>query len=241
MKKQSTSQCEDSPVYSGTAALFNVEEALKNYNSWIASKIHCHLNIRHSDAILDFGCGIGTLAALIQRQVCNEVVGVEIDPHLAETSVERGIKVFSSLAQCDLDVSGIFSSNVLEHIQDDEEVLRQFRAKLPVNSSIVLFVPAFPLLWTSMDDAVGHCRRYRASELISKVAGAGFRVSRWEYCDSVGFFASLMFKFTKNAGSEPSLRELKIYDKYAVPLTKILDRLFGKILGKNLLIVATTI
>ena len=59
----------------------------------------------------------------------------------------------------------VFSSNVMEHLEDDVEVLRQLHDKLRSGGHLALSVPAFPALWTSLDDRVGHFRRYTVTSI----------------------------------------------------------------------------
>ena len=48
----------------------------------------------------------------------------------------------------------IYSFNVLEHIEDDEAVLRDlFRVAAP-GAQLLLYVPAFPVLFSAMDKRV---------------------------------------------------------------------------------------
>ena len=51
-------------------------------------------------------------------------------------------------------------SNVLEHIEDDAAAVRRFRSVLPEGGRLVILVPALPALYGSIDEAIGHFRRY---------------------------------------------------------------------------------
>lgn len=58
---------------------------------------------------------------------------------------------------------------------------------------MLIYAPAFPILFSSMDRKVGHLRRYRRkepSELLEKVE---IRVNADSYVDSLGFAATLVF------------------------------------------------
>jgi SAM-dependent methyltransferase len=76
----------------------------------------------------------------------------------------------------EFDVMGAF--DVIEHIEDDGAVLAQMHRALKPGGGIVLTVPQHRWLWSWMDDAAHHVRRYGARELREKVMAAGFRVER---------------------------------------------------------------
>ena len=74
------------------------------------------------------------------------------------------------------DVIGAF--DMLEHIDDDESVLKQFFRATRPGGGIVVTVPQHRRLWSVVDEQSFHCRRYERSELAAKVERAGFRVVR---------------------------------------------------------------
>jgi SAM-dependent methyltransferase len=83
----------------------------------------------------------------------------------------------------ELDVVGAF--DVLEHVQEDEQVLAQMHAAC--RQGIVVLVPQHPRLWSAMDDVAHHVRRYTRRELVRKVRAAGFRVEQ-----ATSFVSSLL-------------------------------------------------
>jgi hypothetical protein len=50
--------------------------------------------------------------------------------------------------------------DVAEHIEDDRAFLRELVDKMPVQSRLVMTVPALQSLWSHWDVALGHFRRY---------------------------------------------------------------------------------
>ena len=75
--------------------------------------------------------------------------------------------------------------NLLEHIDDDLSALRNMECALRPGGKLIVLVPAHPWLYGSMDEMFGHRRRYRRSELESKMKGAGF-ACRTEYFNLAG-------------------------------------------------------
>jgi len=85
----------------------------------------------------------------------------------------------------EFDAIGAF--DVLEHIEEDEQVLRQMYAALKPGGIMMLTVPQHAWLWSPVDEYACHVRRYSARELCVKVAGAGFEILR-----STSFVSSLL-------------------------------------------------
>jgi hypothetical protein len=129
--------------------------------------------------------------------------------------------------------------NVLEHIDDDEAALRSLHAKLTDRGKLLIYVPAFQLLYTSMDAKVGHVRRYTRGMLMARVSAAGFQIERVAYADSIGFLATLTFKIIGNKNGDVSLAALKLYDRAIFPLSRALDLVARRWFGKNLLLIAS--
>ena len=84
----------------------------------------------------------------------------------------------------------IGSFDVLEHINDDQLVLKNFYRSLRSGGYLLITVPQHPWLWSKSDDAAHHVRRYTSSDLIKKARIAGFRI---EYKTSfVSFLLPIM-------------------------------------------------
>lgn len=76
----------------------------------------------------------------------------------------------------EFDVIGAF--DVLEHIEDDEQVLAQMFSAVRTGGGIVITVPQHKFLWGPMDEYSCHVRRYAADDLKRAVSNVGFRVIR---------------------------------------------------------------
>ena len=224
--------------YSGVNEKFNME-VMTNYNNHI---FEVALNyFKNVKKCLDFGAGIGTLALILRKKFNINPVCIEIDEDNINYLKKRKFKFFKNLKGAPTENDLIFSSNVLEHIEDDQNTLNLMKKKLKKNGILYLFLPAKMFLWSGMDEAVGHYRRYEFKEIKMKCERAGFEIKKIQYVDSIGFFASLAIKFfgyniNDGLGSKKSI---KFYDKYIFPISKIFDMIgFKYLFGKNLLIVA---
>ena len=223
--------------YTGNEELF-VMEVCKQYNGHIVDLILKHMPL-DCTKILDFGGGIGTLAKQVTKRATRPTV-VELDEDQQAYLRSNGFEVHASIdSQKDGSLDYIYSSNVLEHIENDQEMLNIFNTKLRSGGNLFLYVPAFMSLFSHMDEKVGHFRRYTHKDLIPKLENAGFKVNKWSYADSVGYFATLAFKLIDKGDGQVSKGILTFYDSIIFPISKVLDIFVGKFFGKNIWISVT--
>ena len=233
-------QNSNQPNYSGTTELVATENGLIGYTTSIVDKLYRKLHIDAGKSVLEFGAGTGFLAEIFRDKHEVTPTCVELDPNLCSLIREKNFKTFQYLKDAPTNFDAIYTSNVLEHIEDDISALKEIRLHLKSEGRIGIYVPAHPILFSKMDETVGHVRRYRKSELVEKVKKAGFEVKSVQYDDFIGFFASLAVKFLGYGKSGiGSAKSLQIYDWMIYPISKILD-IFGfrYILGKNILLIA---
>jgi SAM-dependent methyltransferase len=226
--------------YSGTELLAVGEQALANYNAWIVRQFVRYF--RRSDttgkAVLDFGAGIGTLSVIFERDSGVRPFAVEQDMNQQATLRGRNIETYASLADLRRPMDLIYTSNVLEHIADDVATLVELRETLVEGGKIAIFVPAFESIWTTLDDHVGHHRRYTIAGLGEKLVVAGFEVESMKYCDSLGFLLAYLYKFIGDASGEPSGTSLKMFDRIVFPVSLVVDKATSRLFGKNVLALA---
>lgn len=232
-------QSDTNKKYSATHLLLKGEEDLKNYNSWIVNKFIKNAPEQKDLKVMDFGAGVATLAEIYFRSTGIKPECVELDPAQREIIEQRGYKAHSGLDQLTGKYDLIYTSNVLEHIEDDVKTLVSIKSKLSKTGTLVIFVPAFKVLWSSMDDRVGHCRRYSKVMLAEKLAASGYTIKFIRYCDSVGFALTLLFKYIGNKSGEPSSASLRVFDIFLLPISKLVDVLIFGIFGKNLIAIAS--
>lgn len=227
---------QETEAYTGVDNLEVMQEAV-NYNRFLLDTVR-----RHAPAggkVLDFGAGGGQFAAPLSRHGM-DITALEPDQLLQQRLRAQGLRVVASTQEiADASLDYIYTLNVLEHIDDDVGALRALHAKLTAKGKLLIYVPAFQLLYTSMDAKVGHVRRYTRGMLMTRVRDAGFKIEHVGYADSIGFFATLAFKAIGNKDGNVSLNALKLYDRAVFPLSRGLDAVAKRWFGKNLLLVAS--
>jgi SAM-dependent methyltransferase len=66
--------------------------------------------------------------------------------------------------------------NVLEHIEDDLAALRNIRSMLDDGGCAIILVPCGQSIYNSLDEELGHFRRYSEDQLRERMTAAGFDV-----------------------------------------------------------------
>jgi len=223
-------------TYTGVDVLETLDRAT-NYNALLLGLILDGSG--DCSRMLDFGAGIGTFAKLLRNRGV-DVVCVEPDVLLANGLVRDGFLTFNNLNEVpDGSFDFIFTLNVLEHIEDDQTSFCRLATKLAKSGRLLIYVPAFQCLWTSLDEKVKHYRRYHRADLERLARSAGLTVCKTRYVDSLGFFAALGFKVFGNKKGHLSARAVSLYDRCVVPLSRLLDLLVGRLFGKNVYLIAT--
>lgn len=72
--------------------------------------------------------------------------------------------------------------DVLEHVDDDVALLKNYVEAAPPGTAFVLTVPAFPFLWSSHDIFLQHKRRYTLKSLSGVAQAAGLQIESRHYC-----------------------------------------------------------
>jgi SAM-dependent methyltransferase len=221
--------------YQGTDNLEVMAEA-SNYNAFLLDLVLA--NRGDSQTAVDFGAGIGTFARMVRDR------GVEvlcIEPDAAQRTLLRrlGLTAESDLDRvADATLRYVYSLNVLEHIEDDARALRHIAGKLAPGGRLLVYVPAFEILFSSMDRKVGHHRRYRRAELVALVQQAGLDVIVSRYVDFFGFLATLAYKALGTGKGDIDRSSVIAFDRFVFPLSLCCDRVLGRFVGKNVYVVA---
>ena len=220
--------------YSGHDQLLAMRAA-RHYNAMLEGLLERWLGGRRR--LLDIGAGVGEFTTRMSARG-HYVLGVEPDPAQCEVIRSHGLHCVQSVAELRAaSFDGAYSLNVLEHIEDDAAALRSWVGALKPGGRIVLYVPAFPVLYSAMDRAVGHYRRYTRASLERVSQQAGLTVLRSGYADSLGFPASLALRARGGDGSL-SVATVRTYDRLIFPLSHALDGLCSPLFGKNVWLVA---
>jgi SAM-dependent methyltransferase len=135
-------------------------------------------------SFLEVGCGGGVVLAAIAEALPDiRLVGGELyEEGLAVArrrlpDVElKALDARNLPYEDEFDVVGAF--DVIEHIDEDEQVLAQMVRAARPGGGVLVLVPQHRWLWSEHDQIVEHRRRYTRKELVSKAKGVGIEVEQ---------------------------------------------------------------
>jgi SAM-dependent methyltransferase len=213
--------------------------AVKNWKAYWSSSIKPFL----AGDVLEVGAGIGSNTALLSPGATGRWVCLEPDPNLSASLREnlksvQGPPRFESVCGtlASLDPSEMFDTivyiDVLEHIEGDAAELRLAAERLRPGGCAIVLSPAHQWLYTPFDAAIGHFRRYNRSSL-RKASPPGMKTERIFYLDACGIAASSMNQLFLRQ-SMPTAKQLKVWDTWIIPVSRIVDPILGHSVGKSI-------
>jgi glycosyltransferase involved in cell wall biosynthesis len=164
----------------GSEILLRLNRAPR-FTKWMADVIRPYLGSH----VLEIGAGIGNMTLnLIPRTV---YWATDINPeyldHLEDMRSTRPylhVGYTNGMAGDSFPTGQSFDTvvclNVLEHLPDDVGALRNIYNSLEIGGRAIILVPNNPKLTGTLDEVLGHCRRYEPEQLISAGQQAGFRI-----------------------------------------------------------------
>lgn len=154
--------------------------------------------------VLDVGSGTGhmTLEAL---KMGHEVTAIDISPEMVNFTKSECIQLGYEAKTIVLDVKNIETVGIecfdnvicldlLEHIKDDNDVLKYLHSVLKEKGKLIINVPSLKFLYGIRDKEMGHCRRYDKGELIEKLKKNGFTIEKIMYFNFLGVFPYIIFE-----------------------------------------------
>lgn len=197
-------------------------------------------------SLLEVGSGLGHFSAQFSDRLEHLIVS-DNDPYCISQLEERyrdrhDVEVLELAlpgkinARCKVDT--VVMMNVLEHIPDDAQALRDLGACVEPGGRIVIWVPGYMQLYGEFDRTVGHVRRYTPKTLRQVVESAGLVV---EVCKPVNFIGGIAWWLAIRRfgvrSANPALASL--YDITVVPVTRALERIIRPPFGQTVFCVAT--
>jgi SAM-dependent methyltransferase len=155
-------------------ASYAAETAIEADHCWFVgrrllfSDIIRRFDFSRNIEILDVGTGTGSNLRLLRDLGFTRVTGVDQSPDL------------------------ILATDVIEHVEDDLLALRELCRVLKPRQTLLLTVPAFPLLWGLQDTVSHHKRRYRLDQLLERLHTANLSPQQHFYFNYILFLPILI-------------------------------------------------
>jgi SAM-dependent methyltransferase len=175
--------------------------------------------------LLDVGCGTGAILESFSRRY--QAFGTDTAPQAIAFCRERGLQRLHCGTLDTYPLSEPFDLitmlDMLEHVEDDDGLLRTGRRLLSDGGHILIAVPAFPSLWSKHDDILHHKRRYTRRGLRRLVEHAGFTVEHLTFLNCFLFPVAWMKRVAASATGTGEANDLEIPSR---PLNGALREIF---------------
>lgn len=186
-------------------------------------------------SFLEIGCGTGyVLSGIAKAYPYISLQGSELFTEGLSYAAAR--MPFVNLMQMDaryipfieeFDSIGVF--DVLEHIEEDTQVLSQIHQALKPQGVCFITVPQHKWLWSPVDDYACHVRRYSAKELHTKLTARGF-----EILQSTSFVSSLLPAMLASRIIQKFKSKKKFNPRAELKISPWINTLFEKILNMEI-------
>ena len=202
----------------------------KRFNRWMADTIRPYLGVR----VLELGAGIGNMTQHLSRGRRSYMATDLEEEHLGRLRVRFQGRPNLTSRLADLtapadfaDLRGGFDTvvclNVVEHVEDDLLALRNIHSALEPGGRAIILVPQDQSVYGTLDEVLGHYRRYSVEQLHKRMEEAGFEVERvfdFNHITRPGWWFNGRILKRRSFGR----MQLRIFDAL-VPLWRQIDRL----------------
>ena len=186
--------------------------------------------------ILEIGAGCGSLTRNYIKTDFKNITLTELDKKNIQDLNQKfknfkNVKVLNTtINKIENEYDTILYLHVLEHIKDDQDEIREATKRLKKGGHLLIMVPAHQKIYSNLDRAVGHYRRYER-EFFKEELTELKRVRLFSL-DIIGYLLYFLNKIFFKKEIFPSNLKIFIWDKICTPLTAIIDRLTNYKYGK---------
>jgi glycosyltransferase involved in cell wall biosynthesis len=153
------------------------------FTRWMADVVKPYVG----DRVLEIGAGIGNMSVHIMPR--SIYWATDVNPYyLNYLGTLRPTRPYMRVGYTDAmkvesfpkgqDFDTVVCLNVIEHVPDDIGALQNVHETLTNGGAAIVLVPYGPGLYGSLDEVLGHCRRYTEDQLAGVARQAGFHVEK---------------------------------------------------------------
>ncbi|MBF0319988.1 MAG: class I SAM-dependent methyltransferase [Nitrospirae bacterium] len=215
-----------------------------NYLSMQFRKIDKYIGKR----VLEIGSGIGNHTKNIIGKKPEILIALEKEVSFCQF-LKNNFGDDIELLNCDLDtisqyadsltkkrIDTVIALNVIEHINQDLACLKILSEIIVHNGRIILIVPASKVLFSRLDKAYGHYRRYTQETFIEYAKVLNLELIENTYFNMIGWFGWLIFAKIGKA-IRISYKGMSMFDRFLPILSFLEDKIHKPPFGLSLLAV----
>ena len=153
------------------------------FTLWMADVIRPFVG----DRVLEIGAGVGNMSLHLMPR--SSYWATDVNPHYVDYLVSmQNTRPYMQVARTNAMAGETYPAgqrfdtvvclNVVEHLEDDVGALRNIWKVLDDGGRAIVLVPCGPRLYGTLDEVLGHCRRYTEHQLVDASRQAGFQVEQ---------------------------------------------------------------
>jgi glycosyltransferase involved in cell wall biosynthesis len=152
------------------------------FTKWMADTIRPYMGER----VLEIGAGTGNLTMNLVPRITYYASDIN-EQYLARLKTLKATRPYLQVHATDVtapetyprqEFDTVVCLNVVEHVEDDLAALKNIRNTLDDHGRAIILVPNGPGLFGTLDEALGHYRRYTREQLLALCDKAGFAVEK---------------------------------------------------------------
>ena len=176
--------------------------------------------------ILDAGCGSGRNMVELAR--FGAVTGVELSGTSVTLARERAVGevIEGSVLEMPFETDSFdlaVSLDVIEHLDQHLEALRELRRVVAPGGALLVTVPAYGWLWSGHDEINHHFRRYTRRSLQRVAQQAGWQQVRTTYFNSLLLPVAIMLRVLDRVSTKTTESSLDLWVP-PEPVNRLLER-----------------
>lgn len=217
------------------------------YSDWMISPFKIHL----CGNIVEVGIGHGGYYGALQAY--GKYWGIDIDPRSVQAARDSHPEGRFSVADIccpgfledflPQKADAIVSINVLEHIEDDGLAIRNLVDSLKPGGRLMINVPAMPSLYNDLDRLAGHLRRYSFADFERMLRHLPMAIETLCYFNPIGAIGWWINGFRRHESLNSVLvnRQIVIFEKFILPISRLIDPLTRRFFGQSIICIARRI
>jgi len=197
----------------------------------IRLRIILYLTMPRDSKILDLGCGPGYFGRYLE-QLGNDVYYSDISKEELDSIVTSELRKLRCDATRELPYSDgffdwVFCGDMLEHVEEDDAVLKNIKRILKPTGRAVVTVPAYSCLYGHHDRMIGHFRRYDRNDFSKQLKKLGFNIVKCRYLCSLLFFPFVVNQVF--AKQDSAYRGTSSLENRILPILDVLSEIDSRI------------
>ena len=168
------------------ASVYEIEAAVEETHWWFVGRRKlfagelARARVPRDGRVLDIGTSTGSNLRMLRDLGFHNVVGIDSSDEAILFCSSKGLGTVRKGDVCALPFPSrsfdlVLATDIIEHVEDDAQALREISRVLAPGGRALITVPAFRSLWGPQDELAQHKRRYRLQPLGERIAASGLQ------------------------------------------------------------------